>query len=128
MTCREEWTEADIIAAYSGQSHVERIFKHFKNPCHHAVRPQYHWTDQKIRVHAFICVMGLLLSQLLWKKARDLGYSFSVDDLLNRLTKVRKAEILTIAKLDEKPQREELFEEMEPGLLKLYNDLVSNVV
>gem|GEM_PF-2317064 len=73
-TCRDDWTDVEIIAAYQGQSHVERAFKQLKNPYHHAVTPQYHWTDQKIKVHTFICLIGLLLSQLLWKKAREAGY------------------------------------------------------
>ena len=128
VTCRDEWPEAEIIAAYCGQSHVERVFRHFKNPYHHAVRPQYHWTDQKIRVHTFICVMGLLLSQLLWKKARNLGYAMSVEDLLDRLTKVRKAEIVTISEIGGKPRREEVLEEMEPELAKLFSDLAQSVV
>jgi transposase len=128
VTCRDEWTETEIIEAYCGQSHVERVFKHLKNPYHHAVRPQYHWTDQKIRVHTFICVMGLLLSQLLWKKARDLGYSMSVEDLLDSLTTIRKAEIVTISDLGGKPQREEILEEMEPELAKLFSDLAQSVV
>jgi transposase len=128
VTCREEWSEEEVIEAYSGQSHVERVFKHFKNPYHHAVRPQYHWTDQKIKVHTFICIMGLLLSQLLWKKANDLGYSLSVDELLDRLTEVRKAEILTITRIDGKPQREELFEEMDPELSRLYDELVEKAL
>jgi transposase len=128
VTCRAGWSEAEIIEAYSGQNHVERVFKHFKNPYHHAIRPQYHWTDQKIRVHAFICMMGLLLSQLLWKKACKLGYSMSLEELLDKLTEVRKAEIFTITGLKGKPQREEIFEEMEPGLLKLHNDLAENMI
>lgn len=126
VTCRDEWTEAEIIEAYCGQSHVERVFRHLKNPCHHAVRPQYHWTDQKIRVHAFICVMGLLLSQLLWKKARNLGYAMSVEDLLGRLSAVRKAEIVTVSEIGGKPQREEVLEEMEPELAKLFSDLAGD--
>lgn len=128
VTCREEWSEAEIIAAYCGQSHVERVFKHFKNPYHHAVRPQFHWTDQKIKVHTFICILGLLLSQLLWKKACNLGYALSVEDLLDRLTEVRKAEIMMITKINDKPQREEILEDMEPELFKLYDDLVRNVI
>jgi transposase len=54
------------------------------------VYPQYHWTDQKIKVHTFICLIGLLLSQVLWKKARDAGYSMSVETLIDRLTEIGK--------------------------------------
>jgi hypothetical protein len=31
-----------------------------KNPHHFAVRPQYHWSDQKVRVHMFICLLALM--------------------------------------------------------------------
>lgn len=40
--------------AYYGQSMIEHAFK---NHYHIALRPQYHWTDQKIEVHFFICVL-----------------------------------------------------------------------
>ena len=79
-------------------------------------------------MHTFICVMGLLLSQLLWKKARNLGYSMSVDDLLDRLTSIRKAEIVTVSEIGGKPHREEVLEEMEPELAKLFSDLAQNVL
>jgi transposase len=39
VTCREDWSTEEIIAAYYGQSNIERIFKHLKNPYHHAVYP-----------------------------------------------------------------------------------------
>ncbi|MDH7579028.1 MAG: hypothetical protein QHH75_14715 [Bacillota bacterium] len=65
---QDNWSDAEIIAAYHGQSNVERVFKHLKNPYHNGVHPQYHWTDQKIRVHTFICLTGLLLSQVLIKR------------------------------------------------------------
>lgn len=123
VTCREEWSAEEIIAAYHGQSHVERVFKHFKNPYHHAVHPQYHWTDQKIKVHAFICVIGLLLSQVLWKKASDLGYTFSVEGLIDKLTEVRRAEIITVSGLKGKPRKETQLEEMDPKLGRLFADL-----
>ena len=78
VTCRDDWSSEAIIAAYLGQSNIERLFKHLKNPYHNAVYPRYHWTDQKIKVHTFICLIGLLLSQIVWKKARDAGYSMTI--------------------------------------------------
>jgi len=123
VTCREDWTPQEIIAAYNGEANIERIFKHLKNPCHNAVNPQYHWTDQKIKVHTFICLIGLLLSQVLWKKARDAGYSMTLETLIDRLTEIRKAEIITITSLKSKPERETQLEQMEPELEKLYETL-----
>jgi transposase len=124
VTCHEEWPEEEIIAAYWGQSNVERVFKHFKNPYHHAVRPQYHWTDQKIKAHTFICLIGLLLSQILYKKACNLGYSFSIENLLDRLMEVRETEIVTITDLKGRPHKEVQLEYMEPALQKIYEDLI----
>ncbi len=124
VTCREDWSTEEIIAAYYGQSNIERVFKHLKNPYHHAVYPQYHWTDQKIKVHTFICLIGLLLSQVLWKKARDAGYSMSVETLIDRLTEIRKAEIVTITSLKGKPKKQTQLEKMDPELQKLYETLI----
>jgi len=123
VTCREEWSEEEIIAAYQGQGNIERVFKHLKNPYHNSVHPQYHWTDQKIRVHTFICLIGLLLSQILWKKAREAGHNLSLETLIDRLTQVRKAEIITVTSLRGKPVKETQTEEMPPELQRLYNDL-----
>ena len=52
------------MLAYRGQSEVEEVFRQTKDDEHLAVRPQYHWTDQKIHVHTFICLLGLLLARI----------------------------------------------------------------
>jgi len=65
MTDRHDWSTVEIIKAYYGQSMIEHAFKNLKNPYHLALRPQYHWTDQKIKVHFFICVLGYLLATIL---------------------------------------------------------------
>ena len=127
VTCRDNWSDAEIIAAYHGQSNVERVFKHLKNPYHNCVHPQYHWTDQKIKVHTFICLTGLLLSQVLVKKANDAGYNMSVEALIDRLSEVRMAETVTVYSLNSKPVRETQLEEMCPERQKFYDDLVNLV-
>jgi len=125
VTCRDDWPSEEIIAAYHGQGSIERIFKHLKNPYHNAVYPQYHWTDQKIKVHTFICLIGLLLSQVIWKKARDAGYGMTIENLIDKLTEVRKAEIVTVTSLKGKPKKEMQLEEMEPELQKIYATLTA---
>ncbi|MCK4307801.1 IS1634 family transposase, partial [candidate division WOR-3 bacterium] len=59
---RHKWSNEEIILAYRGQSKVEYVFKNLKNPYHLAVRPQYHWTDQKIEAHVLMCLIGYLLT------------------------------------------------------------------
>jgi transposase len=95
MTNRHQWDSARIIEAYFGQSIVEGAFRDMKNPHHLAVRPQYHWTDQKIRVHFFICVLGYLLATLVWKRLNEKnGYNKSINTMLNTLNNIRLGTIL----------------------------------
>ncbi len=59
-----------------------------------AVRPQYHWTDQKIRVHTFCCLLVLLLGRLVEFQARELHDTEGLSGLLDRLPTVRLAMLL----------------------------------
>ena len=63
-TDNESWSDQDIILASRAQHHVERAFKQMKNPHWVSFSPAFHWTDQKLRVHVFYCVLALLLSSL----------------------------------------------------------------
>jgi len=95
MTDRHDWQSADIVEAYYGQAAVEGAFKNIKNPYHLALTPQHHWTDQKIIVHNFMCVLGYLLSSILWKEAREKGgFSGTLDTLLSTLNNIRLAALI----------------------------------
>lgn len=90
MTDRHKWETADIIKTYYGQAHIEHTFKNLKNPYHLAIKPQFHWTDQKIAVHFFICVMGYLLSAIIWRQVKmDKTFNRSLDTLLDKLNNIR---------------------------------------
>jgi transposase len=92
ITNRHGWSEEEIISAYWGQSQVEYAFKNMKNPFHLAFRPQYHWTDQKIEVHGFICLLAFLLTMVAFKRAKGkIGFTGSPHSLLEKLSAVRLA-------------------------------------
>ena len=95
MTNRHDWDTTSIIKAYHGQSKVENAFKNLKNPYHLSIKPQFHWTDHKVKVHFFVCVLGYLLATIVWRKAR-LGAQFSgtLDTLLDTLNNIRLATLL----------------------------------
>ena len=94
MTDRDDWSTAEIIRAYRGQSHVEAVFAHLKDPLHIMLRPQFHWTDQKLHVHVFICLLAYLLARLLHLHARRAtGYENSMERLLEDLEQVRRARV-----------------------------------
>jgi transposase len=95
MTDRHDWSTASIIQAYHGQSFIEGAFRNMKNPYHLALRPQYHWTDQKIAVHFFICVLGLLMAALVRREAvNKTNFTGSMDTLLDILNNIRLASLL----------------------------------
>ena len=95
MTDQHEWTTAEIIGAYRGQSVVEGVFRSLKDPLRLALRPQYHWTDQKLHVHAFLCVIAYLLATLVHLTAvRDADYDGSVDALFEDLATIRRVTVL----------------------------------
>lgn len=99
MTNRKEWATSEIIESYYSQSSVEHTFRDMKNPAHLAVRPQYHWTDQKIQVHFFICVLGYLLAALVRKKLKkQTGYKKSMDSMLEKLNEIRLTTLLEPSK------------------------------
>ena len=50
--------------------------------------PAFHWTDQKLRVHVFYCVLALLLSSLLQRKAAHGGHPLTIEHLLAELSGV----------------------------------------
>lgn len=98
FTSRHEWDTPSIIAAYRGQAQIERVFEHLKDPFHLSLRPQYHWTDQKLHVHAFTCLVGYLLVRLLHFKAKqEIGYARSQEALLDTLERVRKVRVIRAA-------------------------------
>lgn len=94
MTDQHDWTTAEIIGAYRGQAVVEGVFRTLKDPLRLALRPQYHWTDQKLHVHAWLCVVAYVLATLVHLRAvRDAGYAASVDALFDDLATIRRVTV-----------------------------------
>jgi transposase len=120
ITDRPEWTAAQIIEAYRGQSKAEAAFRDLKDPGMLATRPQFHWTDQKLHVHAFMCVTGYLLVRLLWRRAqRQAGFVGSPRTLLAELARIRHCRIVDRTGRAGRPRVRERLEEVEPDLYRL---------
>ena len=128
MTERHAWTDAEILKAYNAEGLFEQTFSLLKNPHHLAVRPQYHWTDQKLRVHISICLIALLLSRLLHKIAREQHeYSGGVDSLLDDLGTVRLALLMQASnRKGARPQCTWMLEERDYSILDFFKALVPN--
>jgi len=120
ITDRSEWTTAQIVEAYRGQSRVEAAFRDLKDPGMLSTRPQFHWTDQKLHVHAFMCVTAYLLVRLLWWRAcRGAGFEGSARNLLAQLARIRRCRIVEHTGRAGRPRVREQMEEINPGLENL---------
>jgi transposase len=94
LTDRHDWTDTEIIAAYHALNRNEAAIRRAKNTDYLAARPIYHWTDQKIRVHLFCCVLALLLTNTIWQRATDAGISASPERLLEALADLDQIELV----------------------------------
>jgi hypothetical protein len=54
----------------------------------------YHWTDQKIRVHAFYCMLGISLLQQVRRHAEAAWPGLSTEELLDQLRQIQKYALL----------------------------------
>ena len=77
FTDNADWSEEQIVLAYRSQYHIEDAFKQMKNPHFLGWSPMFHWTDSNIQVHAFYCVLALLLTSLLQRELAGKGRSMS---------------------------------------------------
>jgi len=92
FTDNDDWNNEEIIAAYRGQYGIENAFKQMKHPVFVSWTPRYHWTDQKIRVHAFYCVLALTIS-LLQRELSRKGVEISIPKMLKNLSAIREVAI-----------------------------------
>jgi hypothetical protein len=88
VTNRRDWTAEQVVAGYSGQQQIERVFRGLKEGDWLGWGPIYHWTDQKIRVHAFYCMLGISLLQYIYKKAQVAWEGLSMEQLLEELAQI----------------------------------------
>jgi transposase len=90
----EDWSDQQIVLAYRAQHHVEADFRRLKNPYYLSFRPTFHWTDQKLCVHAFYCVLGLMILNLLRRQLAQSGIPLSIVEMMNRLTDIKEVSLL----------------------------------
>ena len=94
FTDNHDWSDDQIVLAYRSQYHIEDAFKQMKNPHFLSWSPMFHWTDSKIRVHAFYCVLALLLTSLLQRELAQKGEDLSINRILEELGGIRETLIV----------------------------------
>jgi transposase len=94
FTDNDDWSDAEVVRGYRSQHQVESAFRHLKDPHYLSLRPQRHWTDQKIKVHVFYCVLALTLSSLLQRHLSQRGVERSIPALLAELSQIQEIALL----------------------------------
>lgn len=94
FTDNDDWTDEEIVLAYRSQHHVEDAFRQMKHPHYLGWSPMFHWTDSKIRVHAFSCVLALTLSSLLQRTLHHRGWELSLPRMFELLGGIRETLVI----------------------------------
>jgi transposase len=115
-----EWTTEKIVTAYHSQYHVEQCFRQMKDTKYLSFRPQFHFTDAHIRVHAFYCVLALTLCCVLQKETEMLGHKMSIHKILDTLGEVKQV-ITTFPKIGNRQIVKSSFSGLD-GIAKEYVD------
>ena len=93
-TNRLDWTPEQVVAAYAGQQQIERVFRGLKEGDWLNWQPLYHWTDSKIRVHAFYCLLGLSLLHYVHRQAQAFWPSITIEELQKELQQIQQFVLL----------------------------------
>jgi transposase len=105
LTNRLDWTAEQVLAGYSGQQQVERVFRGLKDGEWLGWGPMYHWTDSKIRMHAFYCMLGISLLQYLHRQSQAVWAGLSVEQLVEELRQIQQFVLLYPPLGDKGPNR-----------------------
>jgi transposase len=85
---RDDWADEQIVEAYRAQSKAERAFRQMKHPVFAAFSPAFHWTDQKLKVHAFYCTLALAIVHLIEREAHKAGVADGAQQILRSLSEI----------------------------------------
>ena len=127
FTDNDDWSDEEIVLGYRAQHHIESAFRDMKNPHFLGWSPMHHWTDSKIRVHAFSCVLALTLISLLQRRLHAHDMDLSMVRMMELLHTIQEVVVIyprqpgqhqprtatCLSKMDEEQQR--VFQALELG-------------
>lgn len=94
FTDRKEWSAEEIVSAYRSQSEAEGAFRQMKDPEFASFTPAFHWTDQKLKVHAFYCTLALLIVNLIEREVRRAGIELGTKLAMRALSEIHETTLI----------------------------------
>jgi hypothetical protein len=119
FTNRDDWPAAEVVAAYRAQAEAESGFRQLKDPRVVSFSPMHHWTEQKIHVHVFCCVLALAVAHLMRRQAERAGLDLSVHALLGELAGIEETVLLYHDGGKGRPRSQRLLTDMTPTQRRL---------
>ena len=98
---------------------MEDNFKFLKDRHYLHFEPVYHWTDQKIKIHALMCVLGLILVKLLLYRIARARLSMSLSVLMEELKDMKK--VILIYSQGEVKEKLSKLSSIQKELFRLFN-------
>jgi len=114
VTDQDHWTVSEVVAGYRSQNDVESGFRQLKDPHVVGFSPMFHWTDSKIRVHVFYCVLALAIAHLMRRQAHHAGLDLSVRELLNTLGGIEETVLLYPTGNKGRPRSQRILTDTDP--------------
>ncbi len=124
VTDHDDWTVVEVVGGYRSQNDVESGFRQLKDPHVVGFSPMFHWTDSKIRVHLFYCVLALAVAHLMRREAHHAGIDLSVRELLRTLGGIEETILLYPTGNKGRPRAQRILTDQDPTqqrLFKLFN-------
>jgi transposase len=118
FTNRHAWSNEQIVGSYRAQYHVEECFKQMKNTEFLTFVPIRHFKDEHITVHAFYCVLALVLASVLNLEFKQMGYDISINTMLRELSDIKQVSMVLIDNND-KIYKKSIISDSE-GMIKEY--------
>jgi len=121
VTDQDQWSVAEVVAGYRSQNDVESGFRQLKDPHVVGFSPMFHWTDGKIRVHVFTCVLALAVAHLMRREAHHGGLDLSVRELLSALAGIEETVLLYPTGNKGRPRAQRILTDTDATQKRLYD-------
>jgi transposase len=81
----------ELYRMYKDLQEIERSFRALKH--HIAIRPTYHWTEERVRAHVFVCVLALVIERVMRLQLKRAKSTFSPAKALDELRKLTHVQL-----------------------------------
>src|SRR5436853_1576299 len=105
LTNRMDWSAEQVVAGYSDQQQIEQVFRGLKDGDWLGWGPMYHWTDSKIRVHAFYCMLGISMLKYIHRQAQPAWPGLAMEQLVEELQQIQQFVLLYPPQRQKGPHR-----------------------